>query len=268
MADHLTDVNIINPPASTSTPGFDRNTTMITPAQIKSDYLWGVKLTNKDGVEIPDSVVERHLLSAISTFEVGTNIVVTPTQFVDQKDFRIEDYSSWSILHLDRMPIISVESIEIQFIRDHPQTIAFPEEWYRIYPLAGQIQLTPTGGSMAGWAISAGGLMLPSTGLLFRKDFPSLFKISYTAGFENDKIPYLVVDTIAKMASLTILALLANVIIAPGIAGYSLGLDGVSQAVTKLPSPYMDLMQMYSQQIQDQLSKIKKYFQRINLVVC
>lgn len=261
------DTNIINPVSSISNPGFNRNSTLITPDEIRRNYLWGCKLVSPiDQTPYPDEAIQNQILTAISVIEHDLNVTITPTAYTENKDYRIEDYTSWCILNLQHTPVISVDTISVKWVNTS-STITFPQEWIRLDHLAGQVQLTPTAGTMAQWSFSiAGGIILPG-GLYQRQDFPQLFEVVYTAGFEQDKIPYIINSLVAKYASIQILAQLTNAVIAPGIAGYSIGMDGLAQSVSKIPSPYMVLMQTLMDQFNQELKIAKGFYQRINFCI-
>lgn len=184
---------------------------------------------------MPDSLIEHHLLASVSDIEHEFNVCLTPTVYVDYKDYRAEDYDRWFFINTDHKPIspnADDVSIELQYIKDLT-TIALPKAWYRIYPESGQIQLTPTSGTMGSFVLSQAGVMVP--GLLnSRKDYPQLIKVTYKAGFEQDKIPYVFNQLIGMMTAVQVLSIMADLIMGqPGINSYGIGLDGMSQSVTK-----------------------------------
>ena len=262
----MSDTNIVFPPHSTSSPGYDRFATLVTACDLRNLYLWGCKLENSLGVTIPDEVITHHILSAISFIEHTLNTTITPTDYIENQDFRAQDYSSWCILNLQHTPIIEVTKISVKFIKSST-TVDYPTDWYRVMNLAGQVMLTPTAGTLGSWSLGMGGVMLLPTGFLSRNDFPQLFEITYKAGFEQDKVPFIINSLVARWACLNILAILGNVIIAPGVAGYSIGLDGVSQSVSKLPNPYMVLAQQHMDAFNAELQIAKSFYKRVNLQV-
>lgn len=262
----MSENTIVFPQHATSSPGFDRFGTLVNADELKRLYLWGVKLTNQQGVEIPEEVINHHILEAVSFIEHTLNVTITPTEYSEKQDFRNNEYNSWCLLNLQHSPIIEVEHVACQFINDQ-SLIIFPKEWIRTYNLSGQVQLTPTSGTLGAFAISMSGFMILPGGFLARSDFPQLFDIKYTAGFEQDKIPLIINGLVAKWASLNILAILGNLVLAPGIQGYAIGLDGASQSVNKIPNPYMFLAQQYMSSFNAQLTVAKNFYQRINIQV-
>lgn len=262
----MAETTVVFPAHAVSSPGFDRFGTLINADDIKRKYLWGCKLTNQQGVEIPDEVITHHILEAVSFIEHTLNVTITPTTYTEHPDFRNNEYNSWCLLNLQHAPIIDITSLGVQFVSSQT-LIAFPHEWMRIYNLAGQVQLTPTSGTLGSWSMSIGGVMILPGGFLARNDFPQLFECVYTAGFEQDKIPFIINSLVARWACLQILAMLGNLVIGPGLAGYAIALDGASQAATKLPDPYAVLAQQMMNAFNAELSCAKTYYNRINLQV-
>lgn len=262
----MSETTIVFPAHATSSPGYDRFGTIPTASDLKKIYLWGCKLTNSQGIEIPDEVIEHHIVEAISFIEHTLNLTITPTTYTENQDFRNNEYNSWCLLNLNHAPIIDVASVGVKFVSSQT-LISFPQEWMRIYNLSGQIQLTPTSGTLGSWSMSLGGVMIMPGGFLARNDFPQLFEIVYRAGFEQDRVPLMIVSLISRWACLQMLAMLGNLIIGAGIAGYSIGLDGVSQAVSKIPDPYMVLSQQMMTAFNAELACAKTYYNRIGLQV-
>lgn len=262
----MAETTIVVPAHAASSPGYDRFGTIPTAGDLKRLYLWGCKLTNQQGIEIPDDVINHHIVEAISFIEHTLNLTINPTTYTEEQDFRANEYSSWCLLNMKHAPIISVTSIGCKFISS-ATLISFPTEWQRIYNLSGQIQLTPTSGTLGSWALSVGGTMILPGGLMARSDFPQLLEVVYTAGFEQDKIPHIICSLVSRWACLQVLAMLGNLIIAPGIAGYNIGLDGAAQSVTKIPDPYMVLAQQMMNAFNAELAICKTHYNRINMQV-
>jgi hypothetical protein len=264
----MADKNLINPANSISSPGFSRNGTLITAQELRENYLWGVDLRDRrTNLDMPDTVITRHILDAVSFIEHVLNLTLTPTSYEEDHDFRAEDYGSWGFINLYHSPVISVEAFEIHFLTTVPPYITFPSDWYRIYREAGQICLAPTIGSLDSWSIAAAGIMIQPGGFINRREFPQLFKLRYTAGFENDKIPYLLNSLIAQWSAINLLAMLGNIIISPGVVGYAIGLDGSTESVQKNPDPYQVMTQVFLNAFNQELSIAKSKYSKIRMRV-
>jgi hypothetical protein len=113
----------------------------------------------------------------------------------------------------------------------------------------GQIQLVPTQGTLSQVILGRGGSYLP---LMFAGMgyLPQLFRISYTAGFEDGKIPMDLVDAVSKLAAVNVLSQLGQTIFPPGVTSVSSSIDGLSQSVGimnngQLPPVFSGLISSY-----------------------
>ena len=119
--------------------------------------------------------------------------------------------------------------------------------------------MTPTSGTMGSFIISQLGMMPP--GLWgCKKDYPQLIKVTYLAGFEQDKIPCIFNQLIGYMASVDILAVLSDLVLgSPGLNSYAIGLDGLSQSVSK--EGYAQRIQLYNDKIAELNNELMQYYQ-------
>lgn len=247
--------NKVFPPNSTSNPGYRRFTTFPTLADIKKDFLHGVDLKDDKGNEFPDSVIESYVFAAISEVEHQLNITVTPTQYTDKKDYIDTDYQNFGFIKLDHRPIIYDKTsypitISVNLIKDST-VINFPDEWIRVYSASGQIHITPTTGTLGTFNISQSGF-LPQI-FSVKRDYPQLFTITYTAGFENSKVPYMIYRLIGLLTAIKLLAVAGELVLGAGIANQSISLDGLSQSIGSTASAmygaYAARIEVYNKEI-------------------
>lgn len=254
------DNTIIYPQRATSNPGFARVETIITPQEIKEQFLWGIKLTAPDGSEMPDAVLARHHRGAISRLEHKLNVTITPTVYVEDLDYRAEDYDAWMFLQLRHKPISPNPEdikVEVQYIKDQV-LIELPKAWYRIYSEPGHIQMTPTTGTFGQFFVSQTGVILPGV-WGSKKDYPSLYKVTYLAGFEQNKIPAIINQWIGYATAAEALRQLADVVLgAPGLGGYSIGLDGLSQSLSK--DGFRDRIEAYEEKVTELSNELIQYY--------
>ena len=77
-------------------------------------------------------------------------------------------------------------------------------------------------------------------------------------------------NIVGKLASIGIFAELGDIILgAPGIAGISLGMDGLSQSINTMMSPgqhgYSARCKQYAEEIDATLKKLKLFYKSINI---
>ncbi len=202
----------------------------VTVDYIKNRYLAGLTLKGQNGVELPEEFFNHKIEVARDKFEKYTHIFLTPKQIThEQHDYNAMDYISWFWTQLRQYPVQSVQEVIAEYPTGKTITV-FPEEWYRVRNEHGQFQMVPTSGTLSNILIGRGGSYL---GLLRYKlgYLPDLFLITYTAGLEHGQVPLTILDTVAKLAVIDILADASDLVYGPGVQSLSVGLDGLSQAI-------------------------------------
>lgn len=221
----------------------------LSPDMLQKNYLSGLDFVDKEGQPIPASFYAHHISTAAATVERITKVNVLRRTITDERhDYHVSDYQLFAFLQLFEYPVISVESVSAVYPTG--QTIfEFPLEWVRLTKEHGQIQLVPTQGTLSQVILGRGGSYLP---LLFAGMgyLPQLFRINYTAGFEDGKIPMDLVDAVSKLAAINVLSQLGQTIFPPGVTSISSGIDGLSQSVGimnngQLPPVFSGLISSY-----------------------
>lgn len=241
---------------------------ILTPAQLKARYLFGLDLTNDAGEPLSDAVFQFYILGAIRWFEHQLDIPILPTTFTESQDYFRQDYEAYLFLQLDNYPIISVESFSAQY--PSGQTVVeFPAEWLRIDRAAGHLRIVPTAGTLSEIQVGRGGSFLP---IVFQGvDYlPDLFQVTYVAGFESGKVPTNILDIIGKFASLGPLHIFGDLIAGAGIANLSLSMDGLSQTIGTTASAtnagYGARVGNYLKEIKEQIPLLRRYYKRTSMV--
>lgn len=242
---------------------------ILTVPELKNRYLFGVNTTNDAGEELPDATYQHYIIAAIRAFEHELDIPILPTSFVEKHDYYRADYNAFNFIKLDYRPVISVEEFRVQYPSGQ-NVVIFPPEWLRVHRAEGQIQIVPTAGTLSEILVGQGGSFLPA--IYNGMDYlPDLFEVSYTAGFEDRKIPRNLVDVIGKYASMGPFNIFGDLVAGAGIASVSLSLDGLSQSVGTTSSAtnagYGARLIQYSKEIKDALPMLRKYYQGIRMVV-
>lgn len=242
---------------------------LLTVAELKQRYLFGIDTTDDAGNELPDAVYEHYIAAAIATLEHELDIPILPTSFCDDHDFYREDYHAFNFLKLDNRPVISVEEFRVAYPSGQT-VIVFPGEWLRINKPEGHLQVVPTAGTLSEILVGQGGSFLPAiyNGLAY---LPQLFQVVYTAGFETGKVPRNLIDIIGKLASMGPFNLFGDLIAGAGIANLSLSLDGLSQTIGTTASAtnagYGARLIQYAKEVKDALPKLVRYYQGVRFVV-
>jgi hypothetical protein len=241
---------------------------ILTVAQLKQRYLFGVNLTNDAGETMPEEVFEHYILTAIAWFEKTLDIKIIPTTILlEPHDYYREDYPEFCIIQLDNYPVLSVEEFSVQY-PSGSTIVTFPPEWIRIDPDHGILRIVPTAGTLSNVMLGQGGSFLPAIygGM---NHLPDLFKVSYTAGIKIAEHRD-VLDLIGKFASLGPFNIFGDLIIGAGISSLSTSIDGLSQSIGTTLSPmyggYGSRITQYLKEIQQQIPNLKRYFHGIRMI--
>lgn len=215
----------------------DPANSVITPAELKEIYLFGLDLTDAQGKEFPPAMIEHYIRAAVRTTERNLDVplrrkVVSDISPEAEKeafgDYIQNEWYNYFYARLPEYPIISVESARIVFA-NNLAGFDFPPEWIRLDRDSGQLWIVPDGQfsnllrlgfGFTGWlpfARSAVGFV------------PGIYRISYTAGL--DPIPEDVKHLVGMRAALGPLNVAGDLIVGAGIASTSLSIDGLSQSI-------------------------------------
>jgi hypothetical protein len=259
----------------TATPAYNKRpyskNLIITPQELKDIFLFGVDLTNDDGDPYPEEMFEFYILSAQQWLETQMGGLMLCEKKIEAEvhDYWIADYMSYSFIKLFRYPVQSVEKVEIQFPLAQ-NVLQFDPAWYRAESVNGIVNLVPTQGTFSSILLSQGGNFLP---LLYQglSYVPSLFRVTYTAGFKKDEIPVQLKEIVGMKAAMGPLNIAGDLIAGAGIATKSIGLDGLSQSISTTSSAtnagYGARILQYNKEIEERMKGLREYYGGINFTV-
>jgi len=246
------------------------NTPLISVADLKTHYLFGVSLKDDDGNELPDEAIEHYILSAQRWLEKELMLYLTPTEVEDERhDYQYVDYTNFGHVKALWSPITEVTKYAIQFPLTN-KLLEFNPEWFKADAQSGQINLIPTHGTFSQILMGQGGSFLP---LLYtgRDYIPYIIAISYKTGFPENEVPYDLLNIMAMKASIGPLNIAGDLIAGAGIASKSISIDGLSQSVgttsSATNSGYGARIIAYDKQIKEDLEKARLYYKGITMVV-
>jgi len=204
----------------------------LAPKFLRDNYLKGLVFVDENDKPYDDSWYEQKINVAISVFEHGTQLTLTPRLLTrEPHDYYIKDYMNFAFLQLFHYPLIVDQQYPlVEAIYPTGQVIiTFPREWVRPDAQHGQLQLIPTQGTLSQVILGQGGSYLPIIyqGLGY---LPQLFQVTYRAGFEKGKIPMLFVDALAKLSVIGVLSSVGDSVHPAGVTSQSIGIDGMSQS--------------------------------------
>ena len=214
---------------------------LVTVAQLKATWLFGVKIRDKEtGEDFSEDSYQNALDTAVGLLETFLDISISPVKdHVEYKDYRINDYYEFGYFQLDNFPIEAVSRIRLVYFRnddgevDDVQSLEIPKSWWRVNSHDGIIRLVPNGKMPGNLAYGAGGFF-PE---VFRLPMiPHAWEITYDYGFCTGMVPVLLNQAISMIAAIICLITGGHLILGAGIAGTSISLDGLSQSINTTQS--------------------------------
>lgn len=252
-------------------------------AELKELYLFGLDLTDDAGTPYPDTVYAHGIKQAVSSLERHLDIKISRVVYSEERhDYFKDDYKEWMWMKLFHRPVISIESVTM-VLPGETEVHDFDDDWIHIQRESGQLQLVPGIGSMGNIMLGASGLWVP----MYRrmsKFVPDVFRVAYTAGFgvkrgdgvspsspDFDTVPADIKEVVGKLASFGPLNIAGDLLGGAGIASQSIGIDGLSQAFSTTSSAtnagYGARLIRYDREIKKALPMLREHFRGIGLAV-
>lgn len=200
----------------------------LTPQWLKDNYLTGLKFVDINGVEYGDGVFETHLQNAVSKLEKLCDIsILELTIKSEEHDYIVTDYLNWGWMQLYKVPVKMVTELRGVYPLG-TNVVKYPNEWIQVNGDSGQINVVPTQGAIGAVIIGQGGDFVPIVyGGVSR--VPNLWQVDYVAGMDPDNLPRMVVEALAKLACMDLLAIFSDLTRPIGVTSESASVDGLSQ---------------------------------------
>ena len=238
--------------------------------ELKTNYLFGLDLTNDAGIAYPETLYEWFIKSAVSWLEIRLDLPLRPKIIVEEKhDYIWQDYRDFIRIHLQQSPVIEVE--EGRMVLPAGQEVQnFDPSWFNLRKDSGELHIIPGSGSVGTILFTAAGAWLPFMRGAERY-IPDVFRVKYTAGFESGQVPQVIRDTVGKIASFGPLNIAGDLLGGAGIASQSLSIDGLSQTYNTTSSAtnagYGARLLQYRLEIKQVLPTLQRYFKGPRLAV-
>lgn len=242
---------------------------IISVEELKEIYLFGLDLTNDQGIPYPDSIYEHYIIAAVGQLEVKLDIPIIEKVITEEEyDYYREDVSHFMYVFLNEYPVISLEEMKIVFPSNN-EILDVPLEDIHLRKDSGQVQVVPSVTSNYSYAFNnfpIGTLPYSRMGI---RHIPAYYRMSYTAGL--DPVPGNIKDVIGKMASFGPLNIAGDLLGGAGIASQSLSIDGLSQTFNTTSSAtnagYGARLLQYSKELKEVIPELRRYYKGIRLMV-
>lgn len=198
----------------------------------KARYLYGIPDRDPNtGESFKTEDYEYHLTQGYRALELMLDIAILPAEIPDERhDYYIDDYRAWGYLRAQKRPIRKVTSLRglYPYMKS---VLTIPEEWIVADPVSGIVNIMPVSGTLSQFVMEAGGGLLPHL-FRFQSYVPRFWSLTYEAGFEDGEIPDDINDAAAKLACISVLNILGDLVGGVGVLGSSIGMDGLSQFIS------------------------------------
>lgn len=217
---------------------FGKDSLIMSPADFKEQWLFGIPTTSLSGASISDDVIKQWILQSQTYVENYLGVKLFKQKIIETQDFIREQYFTWGFIKTDYQ---INEALSLTGQLNERGTIVYPKEWLtikrgNIQEYANNLYIIPNG---------QGNVTLDFLATTYSQWFsfygarilPNYWKIEYCTGF--DDIPYDIQRLIGLLTTVNALMVL-EMGVGPmggamfGIAGNSLSLDGMSQNVNKM----------------------------------
>lgn len=243
-------------------PGFIRSEPLLDVKRFKEEYLFGIPLVSALTQEkVSNNTLKSFIRKGISDFETSVRIPVNPVRSTDWFDFERADDLQFGTRRLNRWPLLQVENLYAVLPgRSEDQGTDYPTDWVCPDGDTGLIRITPISSSLTNadaQFISSTGFKALAMGTM--KSWPKLWRITYTAGFDHDKVPAIVNDLIGIMSAIKFLSQMGPVLFP--VNSISIGIDGMSQSTGNAGPQFLaQRMQELQAERERLIPQLKSYF--------
>ena len=247
---------------------------IISVAELKQIYLFGLDLTDPRGAPMPDSLFEFYIRAAVTLTETRLDVPLRPQVIVDERhDFYPNEARNYLRTYLDNSPVQSVQRFALIY-PGNAQVIgqSLPSSWINLDNNQGIISVVPTSYSGTSYFnLGTLGFGAIPTPYLANQDYiPGMIHVDYVAGFPKG-VPKDIVEYVAKIASFGPLNIAGDLLGGAGIASQSVSLDGLSQSINTTSSPmfsgYGARLGIYAKEVDDETKGLRMKYKGIQMRV-
>lgn len=196
------------------------------------------------GKEYPDSFYDQIIERSVSRAEKIFDVAILPRLQVDRLDYHRNDFNAFAFLQASYRPILHVEDVLMYY--NNQDIMHVPNEWLKVTNRSGQLQVSPSV-LMQGLNTTINPTIYPILNTPYgmtpspyeqAEYAPQMLGITYVAGmmppegkhgvYRDYEMQPDMVAYIAKLAAVEVLERYGRSIISPGIASYSVSIDGIS----------------------------------------
>lgn len=206
---------------------------LLSAEELKSIYLFGVPVKDRNGVSISNDTLNFYIKSAQDELQQYLDLKFKKQVYEERLTFTAEDYYNWSYLRVT-YPIVC--PIKLTGLLNTTKQVEYPKDWLTAKQSNDKLlyhrnlYIVPAGNATALTQAQLFTGMLPNLSYLGLARIPNYWDVVYTTGW--DKVPTNLIDIVGKLAAINIFRISGDLIISPGISSMSLGIDGLSQSMS------------------------------------
>jgi hypothetical protein len=251
---------------------YKKNTgNVLSPAELRDLYLYGINLKSKDGSELPVSTWEMKIKSAQQELEKFLAIKLVRQIIIEKLTYFQDDYLNSLPIMITSFPVF--KTVRLLGYLNGVEQIKYPVEWCNQYegPDQGQnrrISLVPSGSatSAATNVVLLG--VMAQLGIRALNLVPNYWTAAYLTGYTPDYLPADMLDVVGKLAAIQILSIYGDLVLSPGLSGFSLSIDGLSQSlntpISGQNAAFGGRIKQYTQDIITTLQRLERTYKGIN----
>jgi hypothetical protein len=231
---------------------------------LKTNFLFGIDLTDDRGISYPDSLFQFYIESAVQYLQDKLDITLFPTVITDERhDYRRRDFENYMWVQADQIPIMSVEKVELVF-PGNSKIIEFSGDSIMVDKDSGSIEVYPTLGAYTPAFYQGYNSFYGQHSYL-----PQFMRLHYTAGFS--KVPADLIEMVGMLASMGPLGIAGDLLGGAGIASQSISIDGLSQSFNTTSSAtnsgYGSRILQYQKALKDMWATIYRRYHPQNFMI-
>ena len=263
------DTSLVSDLVSSAAAGEDA--LLVSPAELRENYLFGLDLTDDDGKPFPDRMLEWYIRAGVDWLEKELDInLVAHTHSNEVHDHYADDYARWGYFQLQNYPVIALDEVFFQYPSMTTRSV-ISNEWLVLEDngVSGVVQIVPGQGNIADILMIPGALLPMWSGATGR--VPAIWHFTYRAGFEPGTAPPDIKHAIAMWASIGVLNIAGDLIVGAGIASKSVTLPGLSQNINTTSSAtnagFGARIIEYQKEIKASIPNLRRYYGKASRMV-
>jgi hypothetical protein len=246
---------------------------VMSPQELLALYFYGIQIKAQDGSDLSDDVLRFQIRAAQQEVEKYLEIRLQTKLVEHSSAYYRDDY--WNSFPVIKTKLPVKKPLSLIGLLNNIEQITYPKEWLNSKKDSEgnyykKINIIPTSAVASG---SAAVIMSGITAYVGMQGLsaliPDYFTAQYLTGFDQDKIPYDVVDLVGKYAAIRVFELAGDIVLGQGgLSSISLGIDGLSQSISttnsSAGSAYSARIKMYLTDIDNYMKRLKNMYRTIN----